>query len=332
MAINGFYLRSNTVVEELSKINTFVFDKTGTITSNNASEVSFDGKSLSDYDVSLIKSTCRASTHPLSKAIFDNLAASEIILSTSFDEFAGKGISATVNETEIVLGSQSFLNEKHPEMEIPNPSSLDSGSIVYLSIQGNYKGYFTVKNNVRSGLNNVLKAFHKSAFDLFLLSGDNEKEKSSLLALFADWKNMLFNQTPFQKLEFINQLKQSHNHVAMIGDGLNDAGALQASDFGIAVSDDMSSFSPACDAIIDANALQKLNLFVDFSRASFKIIIASFVLSLMYNLTGLGFAVTGHLSPLVAAILMPLSSVTIMAFTTVFTRIKAKQMGLKIWA
>lgn len=332
LAINGFYLRSNTVVEELSKINTFVFDKTGTITNNSASEITFHGKSLSEYEKSLIKSTCRASTHPLSKAIFDGLVSSETISPTSFNEFTGKGISSIFNENEISIGSLPFLKEQHPEIEVDKQSIQYAGSTVHISIDGVYKGFFSVKNKVRAGLNEVLTQFEHKKFDLFLLSGDNEKEKSSLLTLFSGWKNMLFNQTPFQKLEFINQLKKSHKHVAMIGDGLNDAGALQASDFGIAVSDDMSSFSPACDAIIDANALQKLNLFVDFSRASFNIIIASFILSLMYNLTGLGFAITGHLSPLVAAILMPLSSVTIMAFTTVFTRIKAKQIGLKIWA
>ena len=143
---------------------------------------------------------------------------------------------------------------------------------------------------------------------------------------------MLFNQSPIEKLEFIDQLHDQNEHVVMIGDGLNDAGALKNSDFGIAISDDMSSFSPACHAIAESNSMANIGQMVEFSRSAFNIILASFCISLIYNLTGLGFAITGHLSPLVAAIIMPLSSVSVMAFTNIATRIKANQMKLKIWA
>lgn len=110
----------------------------------------------------------------------------------------------------------------------------------------------------------------------------------------------------------------------MVGDGLNDAGALQQSDFGLAVSDDINTFSPACDGIIEGNTLENMGGFVSFARYARSVIIAGFVLSFLYNIIGLGFAVTGSLTPLFAAVLMPLSSITVVSFVTMMVSVKAK--------
>jgi P-type Cu+ transporter len=111
----------------------------------------------------------------------------------------------------------------------------------------------------------------------------------------------------------------------MVGDGLNDAGALGASNTGITVADDVFSFSPACDAIMSSSMFGHLHRFIRFTSISFVVIRISFVISLIYNLIGLSFAVTGNLSPLVAAILMPLSSITVVAFATLSITLLAKK-------
>jgi Cu+-exporting ATPase len=151
------------------------------------------------------------------------------------------------------------------------------------------------------------------------LSGDNEGERATLEQLLPKGTELIFNQKPEQKLEFIKNLQDNGNNVMMVGDGLNDAGALAQSNVGISISENVNVFSPACDAILDANEFQKLNYFLKLSKNSITTIKMSFTLSLLYNVVGLAFAITGNLLPLVAAIIMPLSTITIVSFVTLMS-------------
>jgi Cu+-exporting ATPase len=126
----------------------------------------------------------------------------------------------------------------------------------------------------------------------------------------------------------IRNLQQNGHKVMMLGDGLNDSGALKQSDLGVAVTDNVNNFSPGSDAILDGRSFDKLPAFLRFSKDTVNIIHLSFLISLTYNIIGLSYAVTGHLSPLIAAVLMPLSTVTIISFTTLATHFTAKRRKL----
>lgn len=311
-----FYLKNTNVLERLSKIDAAIFDKTGTLTTNQKDAIFYEGMELTDTETALLKTTLRASNHPLSRSLYDILKSNAIMTLDEFQEHTGKGIEGRVKQHSIKVGSAAYVGSK--------TSSSLTNTEVYVSSDEDVKGRFVFKNNYRDGLKEVFDQLGNK-MELGILSGDNDGERAQLQDIFPSNTQMLFNQKPENKLEHIQELQKNHN-VLMVGDGLNDAGALAQSDVGVAVSENVNVFSPACDGILDASNFTKLPTFLELSQKSMKIIKMSFLFSLCYNLVGLYFAVTGQLQPVIAAILMPLSSISIVVFTTLCTNFLGKRL------
>ncbi len=304
----GFYIKNTDVIENLYKVNNVVFDKTGTLTLNRKMKTSFVGEELSDEQLKLIKSVTSHSSHPLSVAVSNSIQIDKLIEIENFQEIPSLGITAIVNGIKINIGSKKFVSGK-------DETDTDSTN-VHVFIGDSILGFFKIENIYREGLKEVINNFRKHN-KLYLLSGDNVSEKETLTPIFGNNSQLLFNQSPTDKRDFIKDLKQNkHNHVLMIGDGLNDAGALMESDVGLTVADDIFSFSPACEGIIESSKFQKLFEFINFTKTSMLIVKISFAISFIYNIVGLYFAVQGILSPIIAAILMPISSISVVAFAT----------------
>jgi Cu+-exporting ATPase len=311
---NKFYLKNAGVIDQLAKTDTVIFDKTGTIT--HGSTVEFVGPRLTEEETDMIASLAAQSSHPLSRKIYDHFSTNKKFHLSEFEELLGKGIRGIVGGKYVILGSEFLVTG--------NEKSQDNLSTkVFLMIDGEVIGFFNFKNAYRPGLNQLVKSL-KRDFDLKLISGDNDAEKENLETIFGEKSTLLFNQKPDEKMQFVQNLRDSNHQVMMIGDGLNDAGALRTSNIGIAVSDDTNNFSPACDAILDGSSFDKIPAFIQLAKSSKKVIIATFVISLIYNIVGLAFAVQGILSPVVAAILMPASSISIVLLTTVSTSVIAR--------
>ena len=313
----GFYLKNTDVVERLNKIDTIVFDKTGTITYTRSKNVNLIEGNLTDEEMIAIRSIARQSAHPLSQAVFEYLNEVDLAEVEDFMEIPSAGVKGIVNGKTIRLGSREFIIKEKDEDEA-------FASEVFVSIDHRFLARFSVQNKYRNGIERVVNSLTKD-YDLHLISGDNNAEQSYMDELFGKKSSILFNQSPTKKLEYITELKKNGKHVLMIGDGLNDAGALNKSDVGISIADDIYQFSPACDAILEAKQFARLVDFIHFSNTALKVVKASFGLSIIYNIVGLGFAVQGLLSPIIAAIMMPLSSVSVVAFVTFTTRWLAKR-------
>ncbi|WP_034043949.1 heavy metal translocating P-type ATPase [Wocania ichthyoenteri] len=312
-----FYLKNASVIEQLAKINTIIFDKTGTITVNKEMSINYEGEALSLTEESLLKSTLRGSNHPLSRSLYEVLSEHNVVSLDTFEEHLGKGIEAKYNQEYIKVGSAPFVGYTADTAAL--------NTTVHVSTNNKYKGKFTFYNAYRKGLSQLFNTL-KKGYDLVILSGDNAGEKDNLTKLLPTKTKLLFNQKPEDKLEYIKYHQTEGANVLMIGDGLNDAGALAQSNVGIAISENVNVFSPACDAILDASKFNQLFNYIKVSKSAIKIIKWSFVLSFIYNIIGLYFAVTGQLAPVVAAILMPLSSISIVVFTTICTNFLGRKL------
>lgn len=312
----SFYLKDAYVIESLSRADTLVFDKTGTITANNASEIKYTGSPLSNSEMMGVKAVLKSSNHPLSRALYDQIPGKADDEAEGFAEHLGEGISGAVNGVRIALGSAQFTGAKNAD---PNQTQ------IHVKLDNELKGMFLVSNNYRKGLNQVMDALEKG-YELSVLTGDNEGEKENLEGILPEGSQIFFRQKPEDKLNRVKAFQESGKSVMMLGDGLNDAGALVQSDVGIAISENINVFSPACDGILDARSFSKLPSFLKLSKKTMSIIKMSFVISFLYNIIGLLFAITGNLSPIVAAILMPVSSISVVLFATLATNFVAKKI------
>ncbi|MFK5878412.1 MAG: heavy metal translocating P-type ATPase metal-binding domain-containing protein [Flavobacteriaceae bacterium] len=314
-----FYLKNATVIENMAKIDSLIFDKTGTLTSTLAQQINYEGSKLSKSEKQNITSILKNSNHPLSRMLYDFLKTDTTSSATNFNEILGKGIEGTVNKSLYKIGSKKFVNGN---------TQKDDDTAVFIGINNELKGKFTFKNQYRKGISMIFKKL-VGHFKLTVLSGDNDGEQNNLEQLLPKNTELIFNQKPENKLEFIDRKQQKNKEkIMMFGDGLNDAGALAQSNVGVAVSENINVFSPACDAIIDASVFTKIPLFLKLAKQSINVIKWSFGLSFIYNIIGLYFAVTGQLSPIIAAILMPLSSISIVVFVTILTNFISRKLSV----
>ncbi len=312
-----FYLKDTQTIEQLAQIDTAIFDKTGTITTTQKSSAAYEGMRLSAEEESLLKNTLRASNHPLSRTLYDMLAEHNIVPLDEYQEHLGQGLEGKKDEDHIKIGSADFVGNL--------ADSDPQNTSVHISSNNAYKGRFVFNNHYREGVSRVFNEM-KGDLDLAILSGDNEGEKARLEKILPKLTPLYFNQKPNDKLDFIKSLQDQGKKVMMVGDGLNDAGALAQSNVGIAISENVNVFSPACDGILDASKFEQVYKYIIASRKAMGIIKWSFLLSLLYNIIGLYFAVTGQLEPVIAAILMPLSSISVVGFTTLATNFLGKKL------
>jgi Cu+-exporting ATPase len=301
----GLYLRNAASIESMAEINHVVFDKTGTLTQASEQELSWHGELLPEVAKEAIGQLTAQSTHPLSQVLRQQYEPKSGYTLESFEEIPGQGLKARLEGREWKLGSVDFVK---------GAKDGNQATRVFLSADGDVFGYFQFSNQYRKELPALLREL-KPGFRISVLSGDNAAEKNNLQALMGTEATLLFDQKPIDKLHYIEQLQQRGEKVMMVGDGLNDAGALKQADLGMAISEQKNNFTPASDAIIEAARLPLLQRFIRLARANKKIVMASFVLSIVYNIIGLFFAVQGTLSPLIAAILMPSSSISIVLLT-----------------
>ncbi len=317
---NNLYLRNAQTIEDIANIDCIVFDKTGTLTTGEYNDIVYEGKPLNDELKQKVASLASQSMHPISRGIANWAKSSNKNKIKAFKEIPGKGIEGFAGEDFIALGKKSYvcggLDDDNAE------------SNVYLALEEKLMGKFSFKNHYRDSVETVIDIL-KNKYQLAVLSGDNNGEKSYLKKIFPFNTLILFHQKPEDKLNAIKQLQSNGKKVMMLGDGLNDAAALKQANVGIAVTDNTNNFTPASDAILDGNNFSKLTSYIKLCKHNKQIVLTAFVVSVLYNIVGVSIAVSGLMQPLIAAILMPISSISILLLTFGLSNLSAKSLKLK---
>jgi len=314
---NGLYLKDSAIIEVLAGITTVIFDKTGTLTTADRPEVIFHGE-LTSEEQAMVHAVASNSSHPLSRALSQHLKGLGLV-ADGFREVANAGVEGVVNKVHVRIGSAAWTGQVQ--------QAVTSGSVVQISMDDAVKGHFTIRKRYRTGLKEMFSSLG-DGYRTEVLSGDNDREREFLHGSYGV-DSLFFDQTPFDKLDHVQAAQQRGEHVLMVGDGLNDAGALKQADAGFSVVEDVHGFSPACDGILESDSISAMPRLLSFSRSCVRVVRWSFVLSFLYNAVGITMAVQGLISPLFAAILMPLSSVSIIAFSTLGTRWVAARNGFR---
>lgn len=326
LARAGLFLKSAATVEKFFHLRNIVFDKTGTLTNPGQYDIHFHTSAvdLSEADKALISRVAQHSSHPLSAAVATYLGRQAAEGVTEFREEPGAGIRGICDGSLVILGSARWVEQNGALVSGVAP--VEFSTQVHAAINGRYLGFFAIGNELRPGLAETLAAVAPH-HHLALLSGDSDRERARFTALFGEKVPLHFSASPEQKAEIIRTYRASGSTM-MIGDGLNDAYALGEADIGVAIAEKNSNFSPASDAILSANAFTRLPALIGMANQARKTAITAYSISFAYNAVGVSVAVAGNLTPLFCAILMPLSSLSVIALAFLSARIGARLRGI----
>lgn len=313
------YVRHPRVIESLADANTLVWDKTGTMTHANQSTVQWVGDALSEEDKFEVSAISRQSMHPLSVALVTYLGSAPRSMAVDdFRELPGVGLEGKIGDHYWRTGrlNQSGLNS-------------DQRTLVEIEKNGIYLGYFQLEALYREALPEVMGRL-KGGMSMHVISGDQPVDQDFLGPLIGGQDRLHYRQMPSDKLQFVQNQQALGNKVMMIGDGLNDAGALRQSDVGVVLTESLNNFTPASDMILSAEAFSRLPDIISLSKRLVRHVFTAYGLALIYNITGLFFAVQGLLSPIIAAILMPASSITILIYAWLATMYESKKFNIPL--
>ncbi len=308
----GWFLRTPSVVLDLARIDTVVFDKTGTLATSGSTAAApeLDGAAWR-----LARRLATESLHPTSRAIAADFDPADLVALpvTHLDESPHGGIRGQVAGHVVAIGTAAYVGRG------VGPEGTNGPLVTWARVDDRF-GQVVVSPTMRPGVPALLTALRRG-YRLWLTSGDHALEAPSWRPWFGE--RLRFLQSPVDKVSLVRDRQAEGRHVLVVGDGLNDAGALRSAHVGLAVSDDTACIVPSCDAIVGGRDLASLAGVLAYARRARRVIVLCFVVSLLYNAIGLSLALAGHLTPLATAVLMPVSSLTIVGLSTGLMRWRA---------
>ena len=306
----GILVKSSETLEAINKVDTIVFDKTGTVTTGKMSIA--DGV-YNEVTLKILKSLEKNSNHPLAKSIYNN--EKDVFEVQDFEEVPGLGVKGIINGKQYYAGNYKYVEKMNVENKLKDNEAVFASkgeSIVYLFDEKETVLIIGLADTIKKDIIDTIKNLEKLDKKIIMLTGDNEKTARAI-AKQIGIENIISNVNPEQKLDKIKELNKNNN-VAMIGDGINDSPSLKAATVGISVENGTDISADSADVILLNENMDNIVKIFDLGKRTIRIIKENLFWALFYNVCMIPLA-TGLLSitlnPMIASLAMTLSSLTV---------------------
>jgi len=316
LAGRGIFLKGIGALSELQKVTRIHFDKTGTLTEPH--QVRFVGDELSHDLRAAFAALATHSTHPVSRAIVASEPPTSIVVS-NVEEIPGVGIQGQIAKSRLGLGTSGLIEDLDVRRRY---AQMPLGSVA--TVDGNPVGRYVVIHQLISGAAPMIAALRKRGVSLFVVSGDSARGIGSIEEVF-DGPEIILGASPQDKVDRIRLSQHEGHHVMMVGDGLNDIAAMSAANISIAVSNGSSRIVPACDVMIDSAGISVIDQLLSYASAQRQVVRLAFWFTMAYNSLGFALAASGILSPVITAVMMPISSLLVIAISVVGARLSFRK-------
>lgn len=325
-AKQGILIKNGEKLENIRRINTIVFDKTGTITTGKLRLLDFIAINLENSEeenrklIQLAAIAEKRSEHPMGVAIYEKIkleTGEEIPDPMNFQVFLGKGISALYENNTILIGTEKFIKENGISIEISNNHwnqnlFYEQGkTTVVMAINGRAEALIIFEDSIKKKAKETIDKLKKMDIDVIMLTGDNSRTANAI-AEKVGIEKVIAEVLPENKAEVISDLRKGGKFVAMVGDGINDAPALAISDIGFAMGTGTDVAIETGDVVLLKDDLMAIPAAIKLSKKTMEKIKQNLFWAFIYNIVGIMFAATGHLSPEIAAGAMALSSISVL--------------------
>ena len=327
-ASHGLVIKKSSAFETANKIKAIIFDKTGTLTYGKPriSEIINYTDKPDDEILKLVSSAEIKSSHPLSTA-FKNYIENHNLKpydSSDFKNTPGKGIEATVNSQKLIIGSSSFLKENKIKI---SKNKIKNNTLIYVSINGKLSAVISISDVIRKEAKEVIEKLNSQGIQTIMLTGDNStvaKAISSSLNI----KEYYASQTPKDKAQVIQKLKEKYGYIMMCGDGINDSIALTKADIGLSLKGASDIAINCADVILIKDDLMGILNLLKVSKKTFRKIKQNLFWSFFYNSLmipiAMGLVKELNISPVIASIAMMFSSIFVVLNSLSLNKIKLK--------
>jgi P-type Cu+ transporter len=325
-AKRGILIRDGVALEKAGNITVLLADKTGTLTVGKPTVVATQGD-----DLPLAAALAASSKHPFSQAVAK--LASDPIVFKDWREIAGAGVQATLSTASVArLGSLTWLRQSGISLSDPagflEKWSAQGATILGLALDENLRALIALQDTIKPDAARVVRQLEKGGLKVFMVTGDNPQAAQAVAAQAGIAAENVFAQVqPDRKADLVRQLKAKGEKVAFVGDGINDAPALEQADLGIAVSQASDIAGEAADIVLLKSGIEAVPEALELARATLATIRQNLFWAFFYNAAAVPLAALGFLSPILCAAAMGMSDLVVIGNALRLGRFASKKQA-----